>query len=123
MLLIGAVFGSTSTLAWRVGPSARTVTGTVSDIDPAASAIVLRDAEGPGDVAGLADVGLGIVGVLWSDGAGEWRRGLSPQGHPTCLSPEDVGRVVDVGLVTDPGGLGRPSSEVIAWLRCAGRSD
>lgn len=113
LLAVGAIFGALSTLTWNVGPSGRVVAGSVADIDPTGSAILLAEPED------LADIGLGIVGVLWSQGdSGEWQRSLSADGFPTCLSPEDRGSRVEIGLVRDPGGLGRPASEVVAWLRC-----
>lgn len=119
-LAIGAVFGALGTLSWQAHPSARVVAGQVAAIDDTASAIALT---GPDD---LADVGFGVVGVLWRDPEGPvggrgWQRTLSPDGHPTCLTPDDEGREVQLGLVTDPGGVGRPASEVVAWLECGPR--
>ena len=120
ILLIGAVFGAVATLTWTASPSSRTVTGTVAAIDDTGSAILLAG------VDDLEDVGLGIVGVTWrtagSDGeAGEWVRATSDAGFPTCLTPDDVGRAVRVGLVTDPGGADRPPSTAVAWLECGPR--
>jgi hypothetical protein len=117
LLLIGALLGAGSTLAWTVRPTARVVTGVVGAIDDRATAILLDE---PAD---LREVGLGITGVMWRDrsDAGPddgWQRTLSATGNPTCLTPDDVGATVRLGLVTDPGGADRPPSEVIAWLEC-----
>lgn len=112
LLVIGALFGAFGVLSWSVEPSSRVVEGVVGAIDPTGSAIQLADP------AELADRGFGVVGVLWREGAGEWQRSVSADGFPTCLSPDDVGRPVLLGLVTDPGGVGRPPSEVVAWVQC-----
>lgn len=117
-LVIGALFGAVATLTWDVHPTGRTIAGVLGAIDPTGSAITLSSP------AELEDVGLGVVGVLWREGpAGEWQRRLSDTGHPTCLEPGDVGQPVRLGLVTDPGGPGRPPSEVVAWVECGTGSD
>lgn len=112
LVLIGAVTGAVGVLTWEVEPSAQVVVGTVGVVDPTASAIVLSEP------AALADRGLGIVGVLWREGDEDWRRRIAEDGSPTCVGPSDVGQRVRLGLVTDPGGPGRPASEVVAWLEC-----
>ena len=68
-----------------------------------------------------ADRGETIAAHAWPEGVvpGEWRRTASEEGHPTCLSPDDAGRAMTLGLVSDPGGSDRPASEVVAWLECA----
>lgn len=117
--LIGAVFGTVATLTWDVRPDSRVVEGVVAAIDD--RAVVIRLSE----PAELSDRGFGIVGALWREAVpdgvvpGEWRRTASDEGDPTCLSPDDAGRTVTLGLVSDPGGSGRPVSEVVAWLECA----
>lgn len=117
LLVIGALFGAFGVITWQVRPTARTVDGVVGTIDPTGSALVLSEPEE------LDDVGFGLVGVLWKEGEGEWQRTLSDDGHPTCLAPGDEGRDVLLGLVTDPGGVDRPASEVVAWLQCPPRQD
>ena len=112
LLVIGAVFGAVATLTWTVAPSGRTVTAVVAAVDPTGSAIAVSE---PAD---LADTGLGLVGVLWRDGEGEWQRSLSEEGYPTCVGPDDVDTMVRLGLVTEPGGPDRPAVEVVAWLEC-----
>ncbi len=121
LLVLGAVFGAVGTLTWQVAPSARSVTGVLGAIDDSGSALLLAE---PPD---LADVGFGIVGVLWREAAtadrpaGEWQRSVSDDGFPTCLAPGDEGRTVRLGIVTEPGGADRPSSQVVAWLECGPR--
>lgn len=112
LLVLGAVFGALGVITWSVEPSARSVSGTVGAIDQTGSALLLAEPEE------LAETGLGLVGVLWRDAGGEWRRSVSDDGFPTCLTPDDVGRQVTIGLVTDPGGVDRPPSEVVAWIEC-----
>ena len=112
LLLLGAVFGAAMTLTWTTGPSSRVVAAVVAEVDPSGSAMLVSE---PEDLRG---VGLGLVGILWQDGDGEWQRTLAADGFPTCVSPDDVGQAVELGLVADPGGLGRPATEVVGWLRC-----
>lgn len=112
LILIGAVFGAVGTLTWSAGPTTRTVEAPVAAVEESGIAMLLEE---PAD---LADTGLGLVGVLWREGEGEWTRGLSADGHPTCVAPGDEGRTVRVGLVTVPAASDRPPSLSVAWLEC-----
>ena len=112
LILIGAVFGAVGTLTWSAGPTTRTVEAPVAAVEESGIAMLLEE---PAD---LADTGRGLVGVLWREGEGEWTRGLSADGHPTCVAPGDEGRTVRVGLVTVPAASDRPPSLSVAWLEC-----
>jgi hypothetical protein len=124
LLLIGAIMGTLGTLSWTQRPSTRVVTGVVVAIDDTGAAIRVAAA---GDLSRdlFGGRGIGVVGVLWREAVPEeepvqqWRRTASDSGHPTCLSPEQIPRGVTLGMVTDPGGAGRPATEVVAWLECA----